>query len=253
MTFLITSMADDYYGLGTLPWLMDYVQKKEYELPQIVAIRKIAEKWKEDPYILFWLMSCAQTHRNYYVRVESLKSMLGFSGSNREISNCALSIINEDDNGTVRVAAVSVLSVSGREYENTYLSLKKIAIQDYDNGVRQVALRELARGWKERNDTLSLLISIASGEQDFSIKEAALREIIKVWEDKIPLEFLCQTTRELITLSSGRIFFGEEPVYEAALRVLMKYHPECRETVDLLELASRKKSEHYSNYDDIPF
>jgi hypothetical protein len=123
---------------------------------RVKAVSVIATTWSDDPAVLNWLKTCAQS----------------------------------DDDSDVRIAALQELAKGWKNDLDTSVILKTLAQSDDDSSVRQAALRELAQGWKDSPDILSILKECIQSDDDSSVRQAALQELVRGWKDDAVIELI---------------------------------------------------------------
>jgi len=123
---------------------------------RVKAVSAIATTWSDDPAVLNWLKTCAQS----------------------------------DDDSDVRIAALQELPKRWKNDLDTSVILKTLAQSDEDSDVRQAALRELAQGWKDNPDILSILKERIQSDDDSSVRQVALQELVRGWKDDAVIELI---------------------------------------------------------------
>ncbi|QMS90286.1 HEAT repeat domain-containing protein [Nostoc edaphicum CCNP1411] len=158
----------------TLPWLktlaMYGLNGKDGGIPAM-AVRELAQGWKDDPDTLPILKSLAQ-------------------------------LIHDTDN-TSAYAAVQELARGWKDDPDTLPMLKSLAQSSEDRNIQTMAVRELARGWKDDPDILPMLKSLVQSSNDWVVQNTVVEELVQGWKNELNiLSFVLSFLKESAQLDN---------------------------------------------------
>jgi energy-coupling factor transporter ATP-binding protein EcfA2 len=88
-----------------------------------------------------------------------------------------------DDQVQVSTQAVSMITTTWRNHQETLPWLKSLAQSSDNRQLQAIAVRELAQGWKDDPQTLSMLKSLAQSSDNRQLQAIAVRELAQGWKD----------------------------------------------------------------------
>lgn len=222
------------------PWLERCVvfSTASYSSVPVAAVGAIATLKAGQPQTLIWLKTCAQTDKNWAVRVTAVSELAQGWKDDPDTLPWLKSYAQSDEHWAVRSTAMSELARGWKDDPDTLPILKNCAQTDEDLNVRSTAVKELAQGWKDDPDTLPWLKSRAQRDENEYVRRTAVKELAQGW-GAVPELFECFHSVTLNDPFERKESWQDNP-RQIALKVLITHHRHQPQTLDLL----RDKATH---------
>jgi HEAT repeat protein len=173
-----------------LLWLKDCLELSSSLYVPELAVKVVAQGWKDEPETLPWLKNLALHNEKVFIRQTAVIAIAEGWKEDPDTLPWLKDRDLQDEHWFVRQAAVTAIAEGWKEDPDTLPFLKNRALQDEDNDVRRVAVYSIAEGWKEDPDTLPWLKDRALQNKNYAVRQAAVRAIAEGWKedpDTLPL------------------------------------------------------------------
>ncbi|MEH1770388.1 MAG: HEAT repeat domain-containing protein [Nostoc sp.] len=197
----------------TLPWLktlaMYGLNGKDGGIPAM-AVRELAQGWKDDPDTLPTLKSLAQaihygenTYRENTSAYAAIQELARGWKDDPDTLPMLKSLTQFSEDTSIQTMAVRELARGWKDDPDTLPMLKSLAQSSEDKSIQTMAVQELAQGWKDDPDTLPMLKSLIQSSNDWLVKNTVLQELAQGWKNQLNiLSFILSFLKESAQLDN---------------------------------------------------
>lgn len=148
------------------------------------AVEAATRVWPMNVTVKQWLVTCAEKHEHYPVRLLALKKIEEYWGEERETLAVFQKLAQSDGSSGVREAAVNGLVRIAKHDPHTPEILGVITRSDSAANVRQTAMVQLANNWKSEEVT-RIVTERLRQDLDEDVRYASVNAIAQIREDSV--------------------------------------------------------------------